>query len=198
MKEVSLSLTNLILGSKDLPNLMEVDEVKKSHSEISEQKVIKIGENEAYPVVYYNPLGFERRQLVSVIVSSRNVRVQNSDGRGMIAQLNPVWTSDTTFAEDQFELFFEVELPPMGFGTYFIHKVDDTTPPKKGAVTHVAQVTIKGASGNIPADFLGMEVGTSWDEEDFSLSNSFVTVKVNKDTGLITNFGVTFSSNNGY
>jgi hypothetical protein len=61
---------------------------------------------------------------VSVLVNNASLRVQTAEGNGIEAQVNPVWESDVTIATDKYELFFEIEMPPMGYATYFIHPYD--------------------------------------------------------------------------
>ena len=58
---------------------------------------------------------------MSVLVNNATIRVQDGEGAGVIVQVNPVWIDEYTVATDVFEVFFEADLPPMGFNTYFIH-----------------------------------------------------------------------------
>jgi alpha-mannosidase II len=63
MKEVALKLSDLILGTVGVPNILQLDEEQKTHSDIIQRKVINVGEG-VQPVVFYNSLSFERRQMV--------------------------------------------------------------------------------------------------------------------------------------
>lgn len=69
--------------------------------------------------MFYNSLAHRRRQLVSLIVNSADAKVVDSDGGSIACQANVIFTDDKFGTNtDQFELWFEVDLPPLGMATY--------------------------------------------------------------------------------
>lgn len=94
----------------------DLDDYRASHSSMTKKTLI-----EALPdgrtVVFYNSLGQARRELVSLMVSTPRIRILDPTGQDTPIQVNPVWNGPDVF-EDQFEVFFEVNVPPFGFSVY--------------------------------------------------------------------------------
>eukprot|EP01116_Phalansterium_solitarium_P016044 TRINITY_DN3630_c0_g2_i1.p1 TRINITY_DN3630_c0_g2~~TRINITY_DN3630_c0_g2_i1.p1 ORF type:complete len:1254 (-),score=450.47 TRINITY_DN3630_c0_g2_i1:473-4234(-) len=83
------------------------------------------GTHEAHPIVVYNSLAWPRTEFVRIRVSSANVLVINDKGQPVPSQVLPVWGDMGGRVQDdpdsgQFELQFEVEVPPLGLATYFL------------------------------------------------------------------------------
>ena len=59
-------------------NGLSVDEYRPAHDGLPQRRVIPVksmNEDSVYPLVFYNSLGFQRQQLVHVLVDSANVKV---------------------------------------------------------------------------------------------------------------------------
>lgn len=85
-------------------------------------------------VIAYNPLGWERREIVRITVSDYRLDVFNSSGSLVPSQAIPLSDAstrlrerylesieDTNVSKDNvFELVFECETPPLGYATYYV------------------------------------------------------------------------------
>ncbi|KAI5651043.1 hypothetical protein M9H77_37048 [Catharanthus roseus] len=85
-------------------------------------------------VVAYNPLGWERDDVIRIPVSSAELIVKDSDGREIESQLIPMpnaslisrnyhvkaYMGRSASSSTTYWLAFPVSLPPLGFSTYFV------------------------------------------------------------------------------
>ncbi|RXG53229.1 Alpha-mannosidase 2 [Armadillidium vulgare] len=73
-----------------------------------------------------NTLGQRRYEVLRIIVSSLNIKITDEFGYDVPFQVNPIWNSssnsDFYIVENQFELFFIADLPPLSIITYTLHK----------------------------------------------------------------------------
>lgn len=83
--------------------------------------------NKTRQFVIYNSLARERTEVVTIRVSSPNIKIVDSDGLEVEIQINPVWaTTDLSYkrflsiSETEFEAIFVAKLPPLSLVTYFI------------------------------------------------------------------------------
>ena len=58
---------------------------------------------------------------------------------------------------------------------------------KRGAKTHIAEVSIKGNRKG-SEKYLSKDINYTPKSESFVLSNSFITMKVDAETGLLTSY----------
>lgn len=78
-----------------------------------------------FMVTIYNPLGHAVTDYVRIPVLASMYRVVDPKGANVTAQLVPVSEETKKIPERkgsiaQNELFFQVELPPLGYSTYFV------------------------------------------------------------------------------
>lgn len=78
-----------------------------------------------FMVTIYNPLGHAVTDYVRIPVIASMYRVVDPMGANVTAQLVPVSDETKKIPERngsiaQSELFFQVELPPLGYSTYFV------------------------------------------------------------------------------
>eukprot|EP01105_Mastigella_eilhardi_P014170 TRINITY_DN3223_c0_g1_i2.p1 TRINITY_DN3223_c0_g1~~TRINITY_DN3223_c0_g1_i2.p1 ORF type:complete len:702 (-),score=183.93 TRINITY_DN3223_c0_g1_i2:105-2210(-) len=88
---------------------------------------------EHFPVVLYNPLAWDRRQAVSVLVRQPSVTVVDAEGRGVPSQVVPLWdlsvaTEEDRHEVDRYRLYFVAEVPALGAATYFVRYADHAAP----------------------------------------------------------------------
>ena len=75
------------------------------------------------PVVLFNPLAWQREELVRVKVATRQVLVYDHEGQPVKAQVDMEWESHTANQPLQsvFSVRFVASLPPLSTVTYFLH-----------------------------------------------------------------------------
>jgi len=77
-------------------------------------------------VVFYNSLPYARREAVSVPVAFDDARAVDGAGEPVaLQQLVPNWGDLSSQAAGLFRLHFVVELPALGFATYFVDRSPD-------------------------------------------------------------------------
>uniref|UniRef100_UPI00358E0F9A alpha-mannosidase 2x n=2 Tax=Myxine glutinosa TaxID=7769 RepID=UPI00358E0F9A len=96
---------------------LNVDEIRTSHDSLSTQNIIKLSSSLS-PVVIFNPLALSRSCTVRVRVNLFNVHVTSADKRAVPAQIVPLWFNKTTISTKEFEVYFLVHLPPLGFALF--------------------------------------------------------------------------------
>lgn len=93
-----------------------------------------------HPVVYSNSLGWIRREVMSVRVSSRNVRILDSSNSEIPCQVDAVWRDLGPAAlapqTAEFSVSFIVEVPPLGISTYFVLIGHGNVVPERKKHTH--------------------------------------------------------------
>mmetsp|Transcript_2661 Transcript_2661/g.2976 ORF Transcript_2661/g.2976 Transcript_2661/m.2976 type:complete len:469 (+) Transcript_2661:1-1407(+) len=92
---------------------------------------------ETIPVVVYNDLSWVRRDVATLPINSQNIQVSDSAGNAVRSQVNPSRFSN---APGSFNLFFEVNIPAMGFETYFITRATSTNNKPTVETTNEATV----------------------------------------------------------
>ncbi len=134
--EKSIYSTTLSLlpssGSSTPPYIvLDLDETKHNYNDIVKRKVIELSPHQdtSKMVILFNSLARSREQVVSVLVSTPNVRVLNSKGEPVESQLNPVWRKNHLPSTDQYQLYFRASLPPLGIHGYTIQYTPGETPP---------------------------------------------------------------------
>ncbi|XP_024541409.1 alpha-mannosidase isoform X1 [Selaginella moellendorffii] len=85
-------------------------------------------------VVLYNTLGWSRKEMVRIPVSSTRLQVRDSTGNAIPSQLIPLdsvtkklkeiyvkaYTGNSSSNDDVYTLVFKASVPPLGFNSYFI------------------------------------------------------------------------------
>ena len=151
----------LTKGSSQSSKLLQEETVKLSPRSISRQIILQIDAEEKLVVV--NPTGRRRNTVVSVFVSSSNVKVVSANFWAVAQQISVMRNHKN---EDQFMVSFESVLPAYGIETYKVvpSKRDDS---------------FKSFQESIPNYIVDGE------EETVSIENSFIKVIFDKSSGMM-------------
>nr|CAD7399005.1 unnamed protein product [Timema cristinae] len=113
---IQQSVYALLTRNMDLPDseftYFDLDDVRKHHYSIPEKTVLAFGADmEAHTVVLFNSLTWQRKELVTVRVSTAYVKT------------SPVFLRSGSVADSHYDIMFIGEVPPLGLATYRIHAV---------------------------------------------------------------------------
>lgn len=111
-------------GSEKAPSQVYCPLTNISYCEFTEH-------NKQFMVTIYNPLGHAVTDYVRIPVLASMYRVVDPKGANVTAQLVPVSEETKKIPERkgsiaQSELFFQVELPPLGYSTYFVMETNNS------------------------------------------------------------------------
>ncbi|KAH9288551.1 hypothetical protein KI387_032668, partial [Taxus chinensis] len=129
LQEISSSSTSeYVAGRIELEQcpLMNISYCPKSET--------KLGVGRSLVVVIYNPLGWTRKEVIKIPVSSSAMEVLDSDGKKIQAQFVPIDSASrkvrdyyaaafqeaSVQSEPLFNLYFEVSVPSLGYVVYFL------------------------------------------------------------------------------
>nr|CAD7594452.1 unnamed protein product [Timema genevievae] len=186
-----------VASSQDLPDseftYFDLDDVRKHHYSIPEKTVLAFGPDmEAHTVVLFNSLTWQRKELVTVRVSTAYVKVPypqyiisptwqckelvtvtNSDGDLVPSQTSPVFLRSGSVADSHYDIMFIGEVPPLGLATYRIHAVHPGD--KHMGSSTFASLKILNMLGDIPKieGFQNIEVIP--DGKEFSISSDQIS-----------------------
>ncbi|CAK9156992.1 unnamed protein product [Ilex paraguariensis] len=130
-----------------------------------------IPEGKSLVVVAYNPLGWNRTDIIKIPVDDANLVVQDSMGNVIEAQyiaLDNVTINLRNFYTKaylgmspnqvpKYWLFFEVLVPPLGWNTYFVSKMAGNGKTRRGYISVVdlpQNETVEVGPGNLKMSFL--------------------------------------------
>ena len=85
---------------------------------------------QVHTIVVSNSLAWERQELVTLRVGSRNVEVLDDESVPVPSQIDPFWDAPN-FAEAsqaEFVLHFVATIPPMGVATFFLRFGEEAQP----------------------------------------------------------------------
>lgn len=94
--------------------------------------------NGFYPIAFHNPLGWWRKEIVSIDISHDSVRVVDDLGEPVLFQVSPHFKHDLGL-ENHFKLYLLVEIPPLGLKTYFLSFSDTTSDSKATHETYIGE-----------------------------------------------------------
>uniref|UniRef100_A0A5B7BPI0 Alpha-mannosidase n=1 Tax=Davidia involucrata TaxID=16924 RepID=A0A5B7BPI0_DAVIN len=129
-----------------------------------------ITEGKSLVVVVYNPLGWNRTDIIRIPVNDANLVVQDSMGdtiEAQYAELDNVTSNIRNFYTKaylgispkqvpKYWLFFQVSVPPLGWNTYFVSKVAGKGNSRSGYISAVdlpQNETIEIGPGNLKMSF---------------------------------------------
>jgi len=134
--------------------------------------------DEVYALIVHNPLGWVRRKYVKVRVTISDVVVMTHESVNLAGtQVLPIIDVEYLDASvSLYELYFLVEIPPLGTKTYFLQKS-----PSKGANPEPSQYVAyaKNIGGH------GSKVATLSQTSKIEIENEHYRVKFQGITGLI-------------
>eukprot|EP01116_Phalansterium_solitarium_P019430 TRINITY_DN5407_c0_g1_i1.p1 TRINITY_DN5407_c0_g1~~TRINITY_DN5407_c0_g1_i1.p1 ORF type:complete len:801 (-),score=286.01 TRINITY_DN5407_c0_g1_i1:107-2509(-) len=103
-------------------------------------------------VLVHNPLGWNRHEVVNVQLPTGvvNVRVVDADGAAVPAELHP-------FVDGSMHLWFEVDVVPLGFATYFVEQTASTAADRAPLIA-LKPVALSPAAANFTLENAQLEV----------------------------------------
>lgn len=107
----------------DIQNNFIQHELHRENAEVfPTQKTLKITKEKSERIVIFNSLVQKRLEVISVILSTPNVKITNSNGAAIPYQVNPVFdqTSDYEPSDYKFQLLFMADLSPMSLNIFNI------------------------------------------------------------------------------
>jgi hypothetical protein len=145
-----------------------------------------------HPIVYYNSLSWTRREVVSVRVSTRAVKIQDADGKDVPCQVDPFFkdlgTGEISPASNEFKVHFIVSIPPLGATTYFV-VISSGGATESDTVSHsIATVYMHGGLRGRQPDTKSRYVkfeDLGGDRSAHFIENSFLKVYFSGDVGLL-------------
>jgi len=119
--------------------LVEHELERPNAEEFPTQKVLMITKDSDEKIVIFNSLVQSRVEVISVIVSTPNVRVTSTDGKVLPYQINPIFDGKNDFeaSNQKYNLLFLAELQPLSLSTFIV--TPDST-------TKMSEVTCKNCS----------------------------------------------------
>eukprot|EP00026_Physarum_polycephalum_P001546 Phypoly_transcript_01548.p1 GENE.Phypoly_transcript_01548~~Phypoly_transcript_01548.p1 ORF type:complete len:1071 (+),score=169.08 Phypoly_transcript_01548:77-3289(+) len=123
----------------------------------SANNLLTITKGQTVPVVIYNSLGWTRNDFVVIPANTNQLSVVDSNNAPVPSQVNPSYFANATGSHN---LFFQVNVPPFGFQTYFV----------------------MGTDGSFAAKSYELELGA-----DTTLTNELLSVTISGTTGRISN-----------
>lgn len=93
------------------PSLWFVDPVKQ----------VVAGAESKQRLVFFNPTGQARTDVIRVTIDKAAVSILNNENNAIDCQINPVWKSRSTIANDAFELVFVAHIPAFGYTSYVVY-----------------------------------------------------------------------------
>lgn len=148
-----------------------------------------------HPVVIFNSLAWERKEVVSIRISSRNVRILDSSNNEIPAQLDFVFgdfgPESLTPTPNLFEVSFIADLPPMGSTTYYVRIGSGSQDPYPSTSKLIQTTTLvfcpadrkNRASNQFTSKYLSYEIA---DESKMFAENEQIKVWLDPQMGLIT------------
>ncbi|XP_024154787.1 alpha-mannosidase 2 isoform X3 [Oryzias melastigma] len=101
------------------------------------QKTPLVLSDEPRTLVVYNPTEQRRSSVVSVVVSSPDARVVDSEtAQPMPVQISAVWVEPHQASSEAFQLSFIAELPPLSLTVYHVTKAPAGSTPRSSYVIH--------------------------------------------------------------
>eukprot|EP01114_Cavostelium_apophysatum_P007845 TRINITY_DN2004_c0_g1_i3.p1 TRINITY_DN2004_c0_g1~~TRINITY_DN2004_c0_g1_i3.p1 ORF type:complete len:1212 (-),score=393.06 TRINITY_DN2004_c0_g1_i3:43-3678(-) len=154
-----------------------------------------------FAIAVHNPMGWWRNQIISVKTKSGKVAVTTYDGLAVPIQVNPIYNRDASgqLKEEselsEFEVQFEVSVPPLGLATYFLsHSIGDQQ------YTFKADSAVYSKSGGKTSKKFGVEE-MSIENANFKVtlgSDGLVASLLDKETGKKSKLNIKYSAYNTY
>ena len=150
------------------------------------------GGEDLHPVVFYNSLGWVRREVVSVRTTSRNTRIFSAANEEVPCQIDVVWSELGNEAlapsANLFSVSFLAEIPPLGATTYFVSVGSGSAPPEPHKVTmsftsvHVSPIMRSRGEQSYTSKFLRY---TDYNPSEQCVQNRYLKACFDSDTGLV-------------
>ena len=166
----------ILMGHGSIENLIfNVDEFRRKQDGLPERITIEIGSDHRN-VLFVNSLGHERRELVSLRVSSPYLAVICPTGEAIPAQITPALEFPYNIRDDLFDLYFEVSIPPLGVSQYKIEKRD-----RENTEIMFSKLYVHNQEAFISDTFKSELITNS----EIRFENSFITVTFYRNQGTL-------------
>ncbi|KAF5292288.1 hypothetical protein FQA39_LY03322 [Lamprigera yunnana] len=180
---------NLLLGGLRTGGFGEkeihfnIDDIRHTHDTLSERHTITIGpELSIKKVVIFNSLSFNRREVVSFLVSTPYLEVLNFKGKKVICQVSPVFEHlSSSISNSKYEVSFVANIPAFSLVSYTINAImkhemtKETVHSSVKIFNHYSEV-------RAPIGFSNIKVSPSASE--FLLQNAQISAAFN-NVGLL-------------
>lgn len=137
LQESTIELLIQNQANADKHNFIVSELERESFNKLPKKTPIIVQRNKSIEVILFNSLAQERLELVALRTKTPYVKVIDNYGNEIKIQVNPVWNlTDTTdgfqslnmlrASNQQFEVIFVVNLPPLALVTYHVKYLDET------------------------------------------------------------------------
>ncbi|KAL7032260.1 hypothetical protein ACKWTF_007269 [Chironomus riparius] len=120
-------------------SIIEHELQRPNAEEFPTQKVLTVTKESDEKIVIFNSLVQNRVDVISVFVSTTNVKVISTDGKDLLYQINPIFDRKNDFepSNHNYQLLFLAELPPLSLSTFIV---------KHYSTPKISEVTCKNCS----------------------------------------------------
>lgn len=98
----------------------DFDDHRRNTNSLPERKLLIFREGEAKRLVFFNPLTYKRKEVVSIQVFSPYVQIMDSSGNEVPCQASPVFSQGSVMDDARFEIFFVAEVPALALNSYTV------------------------------------------------------------------------------
>lgn len=173
---ITVSSLHLLSGNEIHSAFLQMDEIKLHHSAIPEKLVIQFtATKKSHKLIIYNSLGYLRKELVFVYISTPFVEVLDLKGKIVPSQVSPVFKGKM-FVEEQFELCFLAEIHGLSLQLYTVHLI-------KGHRNAKASITLFNFD-SVP-ESLVFPISMEDTAEKFSIQSHFATAFFSGEDGML-------------
>lgn len=159
--------------------LFNIDEDRQNHESLPVRTVLDVTEVTS-SILFYNPLGHEREQVMKIYVTSPFVEIHAPDGATVDAQVDPFWESPTVMVPKKYKVSFVVRVPALGISRYTIQKVQpEAIKTTSFGATVVMNVEVAKHKEMFPFSIKQEK------PEDFVLENSNLKAHFSGKTGML-------------
>lgn len=118
---------HFLLSSIDQPYIVDSESVyfdfddhRRTTNSLPERRLLIFREGEAKRLIFFNPLTYKRKEVVSIQVFSPYVQIMDMAGNEVPCQTSPVFSQGSVMDDSRFEVFFMAEVPALGITSYTI------------------------------------------------------------------------------
>ncbi|KAL1513431.1 hypothetical protein ABEB36_002843 [Hypothenemus hampei] len=126
VKVQQVSLQTLLFPKQHITkgqNLILSDIEREAYDKLPNQTIIQIGINQKRKIVVFNSLSYPQEHIVSLTVSTANIKVTNADGTDIVFQVNPVLEASLGkywIQPMEYELVFIAKLDALSASNFYI------------------------------------------------------------------------------
>eukprot|EP01129_Flabellula_baltica_P001760 TRINITY_DN1167_c0_g4_i1.p1 TRINITY_DN1167_c0_g4~~TRINITY_DN1167_c0_g4_i1.p1 ORF type:complete len:1103 (+),score=202.57 TRINITY_DN1167_c0_g4_i1:94-3309(+) len=160
------SIISTMLSLLSNTTTLESDTVQNDFRSPINPKIVSLNEG-SVSVVLYNSLHIRRTEVHSILSDESDITILDSEGDVVRCQISPYYDINLHLDSNLFRVYFEVEIPPMGYNTYIVQKGTN----EENIIPQVFSTNEHTFLGNPALELNG----------DFSVENEYLTVKFSSD-----------------